>query len=161
MWDLRGWRPRQCVHEVVHARGHEHVSAAHTSTFEVTSDDWLTPAGDCILAVDADRVPADFDDAFVDACRDPAATITATLTATTDDGTTVTDTITGRGHPELSFENERSHVGRTSEYVDDRTVCVGADAAAADLDRALVDALAGGADLRFELTVDPADEHAP
>jgi len=74
------------VHEVVHARGHEHVSAAHTSTFEVTTDDWLTPAGDWILAVDADRVPADFDDAFVDACRDPAATITATLTATTDDG---------------------------------------------------------------------------
>jgi hypothetical protein len=149
------------MREVVHARGHEHVSAAHTSTFEVTSDDWLTPAGDCILAVDADRVPADFDDAFVEACRDPTATITATLTATTDDGTTHSDTITGRGHPELSFENERSHVGRTSEYVDDRTVCVGADAAAADVDRAVVEALAAGADLRFELTVEPDGEAAP
>jgi hypothetical protein len=149
------------VYEVVHARGHEHVSAAHTSTFEVTSDDWLTPAGDCILAVDADRVPADFDDAFVEACRDPAATITATFTATDDDGTTVTETVTGRGHPELSFENERSHVGRTSDFVDDRTVCVGADAAAADLDRDLIDALAAGADLRFELTVDSEGDHAP
>jgi len=149
------------MREVVHARGHEHVSAAHTSTFEVTSDDWLTPAGDCILAVDADRVPADFDDAFVEACRDPAATIRATLAATTEDGTTVTDTVVGRGHPELSFENERSHVGRTSEYVDDRTVLVGADAAAADLDRELVDALAAGADLRFELTVDPNEEPIP
>ena len=149
------------MQEVVHARGHEHVSAAHTSTFEVTSDDWLTPAGDCILAVDADRVPADFDDAFVDACRDPAATIRATLTATTEDGTTVTDTVTGRGHPELSFENERSHVGRTSEYVDDRTVLVGADAAAAGLDRSVVDALAAGADLRFELVVEPGAEHGP
>jgi len=149
------------VYEVVHARGHEHVSAAHTSTFEITSDDWLTPAGDCILAVDADRVPADFDDAFVEACRDPSATITATFTATDDDGTTVTDTVTGRGHPELSFENDRSHVGRTSDFVDDRTICVGADAAAADLDRDLVDALAAGADLRFELTVDPEGDHAP
>jgi len=145
------------MREVVHARGHEHVSAAHASTFEVTSDDWLTPAGDCILAVDADRVPADFDDAFVDACRDHTATIRATLTATTDDGTTVTDTVTGRGHPELSFENDRSHVGRTSGYVDDRTVLVGADAAASDLDQGLVDALAGGADLRFELTVETDD----
>ncbi len=142
------------MREVVHARGHEHVTAGHTSTFEVTSDDWLTPAGDCILAVDADRVPADFDDAFVDACRDPRTTIRATFTATTGDGTTVTDAVTGRGHPELSFENERSHVGRTSEYVDDRTVLVGADAAAADLDRALVDALAAGADLRLELAVE-------
>jgi len=149
------------MREVVHARGHEHVSAAHTSTFEVTSDDWLTPAGDCILAVDADRVPADFDDAFVDACRDAAATIRATLTATTENGATVTDTIAGRGHPELSFENDRSHVGRTSKYVDDRTVLVEADAAAADLDRGLVDALAAGADLRLELVVDPDAEYGP
>jgi hypothetical protein len=147
------------MQEVVHASGHKHVSAAHTSTFEVTTDDWLTPAGDCILAVDADRVPADFDGAFVDACRDPTATIRATLTATTDDGTTVTDTIVGRGHPDLSFEGERSHVGRTSDHVDDRTVLIGADGAAADVDRALVDALAAGADLRFELTVDPDAEH--
>ena len=148
------------MREVVHARGHEHVSAAHTSTFEVTSDDWLTPAGDCILAVDADRVPADFDDAFVAACRNPESTIRATLTATTETGTTVSDAVTGRGHPDLSFENDRSHVGRTSEYADDRTVLVGADAAAADLDRALVDALADGAALRLELVVDPDDGDA-
>jgi len=143
------------MREVVSATGHEHVSAEHTSTFEVTSDEWLTPAGDCILAVGADRVPADFDDAFVAACRDRDAAIRATLTATTDDGETITQTVTGRGDPDLSFENERSHVGRTSEYVDDRTVLVGADAAAADVDPALVDALAAGADLRLELRVDP------
>jgi len=140
--------------EVVHARGHENVTAEHSSTFEVTSDDWLTPAGDCILAVEADRVPADFDDAFVEACRDPEATITATLTVTTDGGDTYTETVKGRGHPDLVFENERSHVGRTSDYVDDRTILVGADAAAADFDRELVDALAAGADVRFELVVE-------
>ena len=142
------------MREVVHATGHEHVSAEHASTFEVTSDEWLTPAGDCILAVGADRVPADFDDAFVAACRDRNATIRATLVATTDGGETITETVTGRGDPKLSFENARSHVGRTSEYVDDRTVLVGADAAAADVRRELVDALASGADLRLELTVD-------
>ncbi|WP_049987766.1 DUF371 domain-containing protein [Halobellus rufus] len=140
--------------EVVRARGHENVTARHDSTFEVTSDDWLTPAGDCILAVEADRVPADFEDAFVEACRDPDATITATLTATAEDGETYETTISGRGDPDLSFENERSHVGRTSDYVDDRTVLVGGDAAAGDLDRDLVDALADGADLRFELVVE-------
>ncbi|MFA1611298.1 DUF371 domain-containing protein [Halobellus rubicundus] len=142
------------LREVVHARGHENVSAEHASTFEVTSDDWLTPAGDCILAVEADRVPADFDADFVAACRDADATITATLTATTADGDTYTQTITGSGDPDLSFENERSHVGRTSDYVDDRTVLVDADGAAADVDRDLVEALADGADLRFELVVE-------
>ena len=67
--------------EVVHAHGHEHVSAAHESTLEITSDDFLTPAGDCILALEADRVPGDFDPAFADACRDAGATITMTIEA--------------------------------------------------------------------------------
>jgi hypothetical protein len=133
----------------VRATGHENVSAEHASTFELTSDDWLTPAGDCILAVEADTVPADFDAEFVDACQSHEATITATLRA---DGHE--ETIEGRGHPDLSFENARSMVGRTSDYVDDRTVMVGADKAAGDLDRALVDALAAGADLECVLRVE-------
>ena len=132
------------------ARGHEHVTAAHASTFEVTTDDFLTPAGDCILGVEADRAPADFDPAFVRACRSPAATITAVLDV--DGRTTV---VSGRGHPDLTFESERSAVGRTSAFVDDRTVLVGADAAAGDLDRGLVSALADGASLVLTLRVDP------
>jgi len=136
---------------VISAQGHENVTAQHASTLEVTSDDFLTPAGDCILGVEADTVPADFSDAFVAACRDADATITATLSA---DGHRVV--VEGSGHPELSFENERSHVLRTSDYVDDRTVMVGADAAAGDIDRDLVAARADGADLTLTLAVEPA-----
>jgi hypothetical protein len=64
--------------------------------------------------------------------------------------------VTGSGHPELSFENERSHVLRTSDYVDDRTVMVDADAAAGDVDRDLVAALADGAALTLTLSVEQA-----
>jgi hypothetical protein len=135
--------------EVIHARGHEHVSAEHASTFEVTSDDHLTPAGDCILGIEADRVPADFDPDFVAACQSADATITVTLEAGS-----YTETVTGHGHPDLSFESERSAVGRTSDYVDDRTILVAADTAAGDLDRDLVAALADGADLTVTLTVE-------
>jgi hypothetical protein len=137
------------MEQVVRAGGHENVTAEHGSTFEVTSDDWLTPAGDCILAVEADAVPADFDESFVAACRSQEATITATLRA---DG--YEQVIEGRGHPGLTFDGDRSMVVRTSEYVDDRTVMVGADAAAADLDRGLVAALADGADLECVLRVE-------
>ena len=144
------------MREVVHARGHEHVTASHASTFEVTSDDYLTPAGDCILAVDADHTPADFDEAFVGACRDRSARIVVTLETTDDTGTvTHRERVTGQGHPELTFESDRSLVWRTSEYVDDRTVAVGMERAAAELDRSLVHALAGGAGLRVTLTVEP------
>lgn len=136
--------------ETIRCRGHEHVSAEHASTFEVTTDDWLTPAGDCILGIEADRAPADFDPAFVAACQDEAATITATFEAGPH-----RQTVTGRGHPELTFENGRSAVGRTSTYVDDRTILVRADAAAGDFDRELVAALTDGTDLTVTIAVEP------
>ncbi|WP_336034550.1 DUF371 domain-containing protein [Halobacterium yunchengense] len=137
------------MEEVVRAHGHEHVAAEHESTLELTTDDYLTPAGDCILGVEADRAPADFAEDFVAACRSDAATITLHLEA---DGHE--DTVTASGHPDLAFANDRSMVGRTSDYVDDRTVFVNADKAAADLDRDLVAALADGAALTATLRVD-------
>ena len=140
------------MEEVIHARGHENVSAAHASTFEVTTDDYLTPAGDCILGVEADRAPADFDPEFVAACQHEDATITATFEA---EG--YSETVTGRGHPDLTFESDRSAVGRTSGYVDDRTIMVGATFAAEGFDRELVAALADGAELEVTLTVEPSE----
>ncbi|MFW6384322.1 MAG: DUF371 domain-containing protein, partial [Halodesulfurarchaeum sp.] len=101
------------------ATGHGNVSGTHTSTFEVTTEDFLTEAGDCILGIEADRAPADFSEAFVAAARDGSATITARLQAA---GLNVE--ITGRGDPDLTFEDPVSMVGRTSEYVDDRTIMV-------------------------------------
>ena len=135
--------------EVVHGHGHENVSAEHASTLELTSDDFLTPAGDCILAIEAERVPAEFDDMFVEACRDADATITLTIEAGGE-----SETVTGSGHPDLTFDGDRSFVCRTSDYVDDRTVMVEADGAAADLDRGLVDALADGADVTATFSVE-------
>jgi hypothetical protein len=140
--------------EVVHAQGHEHVSATHVSTFEFTTDDWLTPAGDCILAVEADRAPRDFSTAFRDACATTEATITATITVE-GPSATHTETIVGRGDPGLNLLDDRSLVARTSDYTDDaRTVLVDADAAAADLDRELIEALAAGAPVELRLSVE-------
>ncbi|WP_411962782.1 DUF371 domain-containing protein [Haloferax sp. YSMS24] len=140
------------MEEVIRARGHEHVSAEHASTFEVTSDDWLTPAGDCILAIDADRTPADFGDEFVDACQSHDATITVTVRVDAGERTHE-QTVRGRGHPDLTFDGDRSIVFRTSDYVDDRTGMVGAEHAADGFDDELVSALADGAELTLTITV--------
>lgn len=142
-------RPPETMKEVIHARGHENVSATHASTFEVTTDDYLTPAGDCILGIEADRAPAEFDPEFVAACRDGDATITATFEAAGH-----RETVTGRGDPDLAFEDDRSAVGRTSGYVDERTILVGAEFAAEGFDRDLITALADGAELTVTLTVE-------
>ena len=151
--------------EVVHAIGHENVTAEHASTVEFTTDDWLTPAGDCIIGVEADRTPRDFDPEFREACRDAGATITATIVVDSGGGGEAdgddpehVDTIVGRGDPDLTLLDDRSLVGRTSDYTDDeRTVFVDADGAAADLDRDLVDALADGSDVTLWLEVEPAE----
>ncbi|GAA0554381.1 DUF371 domain-containing protein [Halorubrum ejinorense] len=143
--------------EVVRAVGHEHVTAEHASTVELTTDDWLTPAGDCIVGVEADRTPRDFAAEFREACQDAGATIEATFVV--DDGDDeYRETIEGRGDPDLALRDDRSMVGRTSDYTDDeRTVLVDGDGAAADLDRDLVAALADGAALTLRLEVDPAE----
>ena len=134
--------------ETITAHGHEHVQATHESTVEFTSDDWLTPTGDCILGIQADQVPADFDPAFVEAAQSADAEITVTIEAGDH-----SQTIAGRGHPELTFDDDRSMVARTSTYTDDRTVMIDADAAAADIDRGLVAALADGATATVEFRV--------
>ncbi|WP_227355668.1 DUF371 domain-containing protein [Haladaptatus salinisoli] len=137
------------MEETIRARGHENVTARHASTFEVTTDDYLTPAGDCILAVEADRAPADFAPEFADACRDPDATISVTFEAGGHE-----QTVTGRGHSDLTFESDRSAVGRTSDYVDDRTVLTGAEFAADGFDRGLVAALSEGAEAVVTIRVE-------
>ena len=137
------------MREVIRARGHDNVRAEHASTFEVTTDDWLTPAGDCIIGVEADRSPAAFAPAFVEACRDRTARITARIQV--DDHT---QTITGRGHPDLPCVRARSAVARTSDDVDDRTVMVVADPAAVGVDRARIESLRTGAALVFTLSVE-------
>lgn len=134
--------------ETIHACGHENVAGTHASTLELTTDDWLTPAGDCIVGVDASAAPADFAAAFTKACQNETATIEARLSAGDQ-----TECIVGAGHPALEFTNERSLVIRTSDYVDDRTVMIEADKAAGDLDRSLVEAISSGADVTLELTV--------
>lgn len=152
--------------ETVRAVGHENVTAEHASTVEFTTDDWLTPAGDCIVGVEADRTPRDFAPEFREACQDADATITATIAVGSGEGNAGgidrsdpahVDTIVGRGDPELALLDDRSMVARTSDYTDDeRTVLVDADGAAADLDRDLVAALADGASVTLRLEVDPA-----
>lgn len=134
--------------ERIVARGHEHVRGTHESTLELTTDDWLTPAGDCIVGIDASVAPADFPPTFIEQAQSQEATLTLEL-----DVAGRTATITGRGHPSLTFADSRSMVVRTSTYVDDRTVMIDADHAAVDIDREMIEALGRGTELHATMSV--------
>lgn len=135
--------------ETIHADGHENVVASHASTFEVTADAFLTPAGDCILGIRADKTPSDFSRAFVSTCQSRSTTITARISVRDESAV-----ITGNGHPDLTFSSPSSLVGRTSEYVDDRTVMVNADGAAGSVSRDLIRLLKQGNRLTMTLEAD-------
>lgn len=130
------------------AEGHENVLGTHESTFEVTTDGYLTPAGDCIIGINAEIAPCDVPDDFVARCQHHDRLIRARLSVGSYESV-----ITGSGHPELTFASDRSFVFRTSSYVDDRTVMVSADKAAVDIDRELIQLLSNGKPVAVEIRV--------
>jgi hypothetical protein len=105
-------------------------------TFEITRDLQLSKRGDCVIGVNADKGARDFTLKFKQACRKEGARITVNLEA---EG--ITDVIHGSGSPNLSFTHPTEMVGRKSSFTSDRTIMVGADKAASDLDRRLIAAL--------------------
>lgn len=111
----------------VTATGHAAVRAAHAKTFEVTADPTLTERGTCIVGVDAD----------LSAFEQPvglAGPVRITLTAGD-----LTDTVTALANPFAA--PTRRVVVRRSDSSDADTIAGLADRGAADLDRALLDAL--------------------
>lgn len=140
--------------ETIRARGHRHVTGTHNSTFEVTTEDWLTPAGDCILGIEADRAPADFEAEFKSVCQAREQPIEIFLEV--GDLSTL---VLGRGDPNLTFADSTSSVVRTSTYIDDRTVAIQAEGAATDIDREMISALAEGAELVMTLRVPREGRH--
>ena len=125
--------------DVVVARGHPNVRALHETTLEITRDEHITPRGDCIVGVGADKGAADLSEDLKRILTSPNSI--AYLIIRTGG---LEEVVRGRGDPRLTLSDKRSMVFRKSSYIDGRTVMVCADKAAADLDRALVEELKRG-----------------
>jgi len=130
----------------IHSKGHPNVSAKHKTTIEVTKEDFLTPTGDCIIGINSDTCVSDLPKGFKELLKQ-GKKLTITL-----ESNGVKDTITAYGDPRLTLTNKKSLVIRRGDYVCDRTLCVRADKAAANLDRKLINELKEGRDLLVTLT---------
>ncbi len=124
--------------EVVRARGHPNVRAEHPTTLEVTKEEELTPRGDCIIAVGADKGARDLSENFKRLVRTPGAVV---LMAIEVPSAGLREVVRGFGHPALTLEHPTDIVVRRSDFVCGRTVAIRADKAARDLSRELVRAL--------------------
>ena len=127
----------------IRARGHADVRARHPKTIELTADADLTRRGTCIIGVAADLERArlaDLDGPVV-------------VTFTCND---VTDVVRGIANTRYDATTGRLVIRRSYHRAPD-TLVVGADRGSADLDRALVAALADdGAVLRVDISPDTA-----
>lgn len=122
--------------EEIRAFGHSLIKATHRTTFEVTREDHLTERGDCIIAIRADKAARDLSERFRDIARRPNAEIIIVIEA---DGEM--DVVRAYGSPRLTLAHPMDIVVRRSSYVCGRTVAIGADKAACNLSRKLIEKL--------------------
>lgn len=119
------------------ARGHPNVRATHRTTLEVTKEKDLTPRGDCIIGVRADKSLKDFNDEIKDWLRKGMPVLIEVLLP--DYG--LKDFLKAYGSPKLTFKHETDIVIRKSEFVCDRTLAIKSSKSARDIDREIVELL--------------------
>ncbi len=119
---------------VFSAHGHKNIQSTHKTTFEVTKEAALSKQGDCIIAVEATRVAVDLPFEFKEAARTEGARITITIEV--DE---LKETVKAKGSPQLQFTHLTDLVVRKSDYVCGRTLAIGANKAASDFSRKLVE----------------------
>ncbi|ASI99078.1 DUF371 domain-containing protein [Thermococcus celer] len=123
------------LREVIRCRGHENVRATHKSTLEFTKEDYLTPRGDCILCVGADRGINDLSDEFKAALKAGRKVLIRIRVGD------LVDEVIAEGSPGLILKHDYSMVIRKSGYIDARTLAIRANKAARDIDRRIVELL--------------------
>ena len=128
-------------------RGDPQVRGMHPTTFEITREEHLTAAGDCIIGVVAEygaaALPREFRGVL---CHDDAVLLTRLIAGD------LRVEVRSRGSADLTFTHPADMVWRRSRYVDGRTVGILSDCTAATLPRDLIALLRQGEALVVEMT---------
>ena len=121
------------ITEIIKAKGHKNVRATHKTTFEITKERNITPRGDCIIAVSADKALKDLNTEFKQALRNQKAKLTIIIQAGE-----IFEIVKASGDEKLTLSHPTSMVVRKSSYICNRTLAVKANKAAIDLSRKLI-----------------------
>ncbi len=113
--------------------GHNNVLSTHKTTLEFTTEESLTLKGDCILGVKTTKSLAEFPSEIKDMIRKEGSQIRVILSIKGE-----IEEIIGRGHPLLSLSDPHAIIIRKSTYVCPRTLMIGANKAAKDISRKIV-----------------------
>ena len=119
--------------EKILAYGHANIQADHPSTLMFTKEKHLSKAGDCIVAIAANKAVNDLSKEFKRLLKKPNSKLMAIIEANG-----LVETIKAFGSPKLILTNSNDIVIRKSNYISDRTIAVNADKSSEDLSRELV-----------------------
>lgn len=119
--------------EEIYAFGHENIRATHRSTLEVTTENYLTKRGDCIIGIKANKSAFSLNSKVKEFLKCSLSTLKIVIEVDEQ-----SDSFVCHGSERLSFLSKTSLVFRKSKYIDDRTVGILCDKAASDIDRRIV-----------------------
>jgi hypothetical protein len=124
------------VQDEVTFYGHPNIRSLHAKTIEITKDAHLTPRGDCIIGVKANKACADLDESFKHRLKSNSSVVRIEIMVGDQ-----SFLILGMGDERLSMLNAHDIVIRKTNFVCPRTMSVLCDKASSDLPRKLVSML--------------------
>jgi hypothetical protein len=127
---------REALVESVTFSGHPSVRSLHPTTIEVTTDEFLTENGDCIIGVGASKGCASLDGRVKEGLRQKGSAVTLRLIVGA-----LSFVVSASGDPRLELSHEHDIVIRRSDFTSDRTLAILADASAKDIPREMVNLL--------------------
>ncbi|MEM0439788.1 MAG: DUF371 domain-containing protein [Sulfolobales archaeon] len=131
----------------IYARGHRNIRATHRTTFEITREDSLTPRGDCIIAISANKSIRDLDPELRDRIKRGWAVAIAIVV------NNIWDMAIGYGDPGLELSDPVKIIARRSTYIAPNTIMLRSNKAAVDLRRDLIDLLKKGEEATIYIAV--------
>jgi len=122
--------------DTIRAKGHPNITARHKTTLQITKDANISRRADCVVAVSADKALRDLTSQVKFALKTGTVKVQCVIYARG-----ARQTITGFGSTDLPLSDGNDMVIRKSGFISERTLMIGADKAAADLDRRFVERL--------------------
>jgi uncharacterized protein len=116
--------------------GHPNVRSLHAKTIEITKDEHLTPRGDCIIGVRANKACEDLDEALKHRLKSNSAVVRIEIMVGDE-----SFIITGMGDHRLSMLNPYDIVIRRTNFACPRTMSVQCNKASSEVPRKIVETL--------------------
>jgi len=124
-------------YERIVAKGHENIRGLHHTTIEITKEKTLTPRGDCIIGIMADKAVNDLSPSFKKLLKDRSTILISKFYINNK----LYDIVIGHGDPSLLLTNNKKIIFRKSTYVDNSTISIRTNKAARDLNRDMIELL--------------------